>query len=287
MQSQHRFGRTPSVDVPRSSFDLSYPVKTTFDADYLVPIARPLDVIPGDTINWTTNFFMRLATPIHPILDNLYFETFAFFVPYRLIHANFEKMHGAQDNPGDSIDFTVPQRSMTQNAASQHSTLQHYFGAPMTNGTGNLLISDYPFRAYNLVFKDWFRDQNLQDSPVVDTGDSVTTIGNYPLRKRGKRHDYFTSCLPWPQKGDAVSLPLGTSAPIFTDATMGDDVKIDATNSAGGKARIDLTPVDFAEYINDTGTGNNLFADLSVATAATINDLRLAINPDANCGQRS
>ena len=104
MKSQHSFSNVPSARIPRSSFNLSYPVKTCFDADYLVPIAKPQNVMPGDTFNWRTDFFMRLATPLYPIMDNMYYESFYFFVPYRTIHTNFYKMHGEQTDPGDSID---------------------------------------------------------------------------------------------------------------------------------------------------------------------------------------
>jgi hypothetical protein len=288
---QHSFSEVPRANIPRSSFNRSHGLKTTFDADYLIPVFVD-DVVPGDTFNLNMNFFARLATPLHPIMDNMYLESFFFFCPYRILWPNWEKMHGAQDDPSDSIDYTVPTITTPLNSANI-GQIWDYMGLPCGVTSGSITFSALPFRAYNLIYNEWFRDQNLQDSVVVDTDDGPDSTGNYTLLKRGKRHDYFTSCLPWPQKGDAVDLPLGTVAPIYTDASgSGVDVKIDAPNQAGGKARLDHTATTFTEYINDTGTGNNLFADLSSATAATINDLRLAfqtqrlLERDARSGTR-
>lgn len=300
MRSQHQFSQVPNVAIPRSSFNLSYPVKTTFDADYLIPIARPMDIIPGDTINWRANFFMRLATPLYPIMDNMYFESFAFFVPYRLLWDNWERMHGAQDDPADSIDFTVPAVSSatTQNMQGTSDVLQlfNYMGLPYVTSCDLSEISALPFRAYALIWNEWFRDENLQDSLPVSTGNGpgVLTTGSLGLMKRGKRHDYFTSCLPWPQKGSAVSLPLGTAAPLFTDAIDNVEIVVGESavagtppgtggaetwlDSAGGTPiRNDATEPGSTSYPDNV----NIFADLTNATAATINDIRLAVQTQA------
>ena len=313
----HSFSEVPRADIPRSSFDRSHGLKTTFDADYLIPILVD-DVIPGDTFNVNATFFARLATPLFPIMDNMYLETFFFFVPYRLVWENWEKFCGAQVDPGDSIDFTIPRIGSGANTETGEGFLWDYFGLPLDNGAGahhvpdNLHSSVLPFRAYALIWNEWFRDQNLQDSLNVETGNGpdnlnhtnrlgATYILSEPM-KRGKRHDYFTSCLPWPQKGDAVSTPLGTLAPIYTNQI--DNAGIEIGEASGSAAPAALTYMDTAGAAgnpvrNQSGTQAgtypddvHLFADLSNATSATINELRLAfqtqrlLERDARSGTR-
>ena len=143
---EHSFSQVPRADIPRSSFDRSHGLKTTFDADYLVPIIVD-EVLPGDTFNVNFTFFGRLATAIHPIMDNLYVETFFFFVPNRLLWSNWEKFCGAQDNPADSIDFTIPQ--LGGNTVTTGDIFD-YFGLPL-GGISTLKTSALPFRAYQLT----------------------------------------------------------------------------------------------------------------------------------------
>jgi hypothetical protein len=268
----HSFSRIPSANIPRSSFDRSHGVKTTFDSGLLIPFFID-ETLPGDTFNLKTSGFARLSTPIYPLMDNMYMETFFFHVPLRLVWTNFVKMMGEQDDPGDSTDYTVP----TRTGGVAENSIYDYFGWPVNgvNVTGEVLST----RAYALIWNEWFRDQNLQDSLVVDKGDShVTGIG---LQRRGKRHDYFTSCLPWPQKGDAVELPLGTSANVLG---VGVDDSASAFSSDTFRQTDDSTETwtynkaIYAE-VDASGSGSQpgpIYADLSTATAATVNQLRQA-----------
>lgn len=209
-RAQHTFARSPQADIPRSKFDRSFGHKTTFDAGYLIPVMLD-EALPGDTLSIKMTAFARLGTPIFPIMDNLTMESFFFAVPYRLVWNNWQKFNGEQTNPGDSTDYLIPQM-VSPAGGYANSSLHDYFGIP--TGVANLSHSSLWHRAYNLVWNEWFRDENLQNSVTVDKGDGPDTYSNYVLLRRGKRYDYFTSCLPWPQKGTAVSVPLGSTAPV-------------------------------------------------------------------------
>lgn len=207
--TQHLFSQIPSTQIPRSVFDRSHGYKTTFNSGFLVPFYVD-EVLPGDSFKLTATLFARLATPIVPFMDNLYLETFFFFVPNRLVWDNWQKFNGEQKNPSDPTDFLIPTVSGTN---VQNQTLWDYFGLP-TNVNKALKVNALPFRAYNLIFNEWFRDENLQDSLIVPTGDGPDNLSDYNLVRRGKRHDYFTSCLPWPQKGPGVEISLGGTVPV-------------------------------------------------------------------------
>jgi len=279
----HNFAMVPRADIPRSRFSMQKTLKTTFDSGLIVPIMCE-EVLPGDTFNVNVTMFGRLATPIFPVMDNLHLDSFFFFVPNRLVWTNWVKFMGEQDNPADSISYTIPQQ-VSPTGGYAIGSLQDYLGLPTVGqvGAGNTVShSALPTRAYNLIYNQWFRDENLQNSRVVDKGDGpdANAATNYAILRRGKRHDYFTGSLPWPQKGGtAVTLPLGTTAPIFYSGTQSNATQPVAVNIAGTSQAANFkNDVGTANvYIGGTGTGDlsrTLYADLSQATAATINQLR-------------
>lgn len=289
--SAHEFSMIPRAEIPRSSFQMDKGLKTTFDSGYIVPIFCE-EVLPGDTWNLRMTAFARLATPIFPVMDNIHLESFFFFVPNRLVWTNWEKFMGEQRAPGDSISFVIPQVVSAANGFVVGSIFD-YFGLPTVGqvaGGSTVSVSALPLRGYNLIFNEWFRDENLTN-PTYDTfADGPDPVGSFALQRRGKRKDYFTGALPWPQKGNtAVQIPLGTSAPVktagtaqFTGAQLGltwftTAGGVPASNISMGLGTSGLQGTN-ATAFTPTGTiyPNNLYADLSAATGATINALRLA-----------
>lgn len=287
MQSvmSHNFSSIPRADIQRSRFDRSSGLKTTFDSGYLVPIFVD-EALPGDTFSLQANMFARLATPIVPIMDNMFLETFFFAVPIRLLWDNWKKFNGEQRNPSDSTDYLIPTIEAPSAGGVAVGSLSDYFGIP--TGINSLKFSALWHRAYNLIWNEWFRDQNLQDSIPTHTDNGPDPYADYTLKRRNKRPDYFTSCLPWPQKGASVNIPLGTRAPVSgigflpnvafsgTPAT----VKDSTTAAAGVSYPIVMDCTTAGLRVRGTSANSSgvpdIYADLSQATAASINILRQA-----------
>lgn len=288
----HSFANVPTANIPRSSFDLSKGLKTTFDADYLIPVYWQ-EVIPSSSYNVNGVGVIRLNSPtLHPLMDNMYCDVHYFFVAYRLIWDNWDKMHGAQDNPGDSIAYTVPVTGGSSSTVGD-TDLAAYFGIPPGLDLSVDQVNTLWFRAYRFIFDEWYRNQNLQNSETFATDDGPDSNGeagyyDNPL-KRGKRYDYFTAALPSPQKGTAVDIDIGT-APVKTAAGHGQNIGIYSTNHSAYKLMDSgAATVDVSTTITDAET-NRMYVDS--ATGFTVNDLRLAfqtqrlLERDARSGTR-
>lgn len=293
---QSHFSKVPaSVAAPRSAFDRSFPHKTTVNAGLIYPIFwQP--ILPGDTVNLHMNALARMATPIFPYMDNVYMDVHWFFVPNRLVWDNWERFQGAQDDPTDSTDFEVPSLDDATHAAGfGELSIYDYFGIPtkIPNIPQADMPISLPFRAYYKIWNEWYRDENLQDSLVFSKGDGPDTTA-FALQRRNRRKDYFTSALPWPQKGPAVTLPLGTTAPVlgvgtlFQNATTANDNQVDFSDATQGTGTRDGWYVEGngggAPTAGETllwvqkGAGDypNIYADLNNASAATVNTIREA-----------
>lgn len=291
----HRFSDAPAMYMRRTKFDRSHVYKTTFDAGKLIPIFVD-EVLPGDTTRMSVNYFARLATPIKPIMDNIYLDWFFFFVPNRLVWEHWQNFCFEQEDPEDSTDYVIPTTSAgdTSDTSKSVGTLWDYFGLPigLSNGSG-INVSALPFRAVYLIWNEWFRDENLQKSVKIQKGDanevldslrdkdqpswvSNLNVVGYVCPPRGKRHDYFTSALPWTQKGPGVNISLTGNAPVM--ATTNSEP---APHAPGVYvARDGASDTRFPAVTWNTSpsyvTSGSIYADLSDISSVTISGLRTA-----------
>lgn len=304
----HRFSDAPAMYMRRTKFDRSHVYKTTFNSGKLIPVFVD-EVLPGDTTRMSVNYFARLATPIKPIMDNIYLDWFFFFVPNRLVWDHWQNFCFEQEDPDDNTDYVIPTVTATGNSDNGYvGSLWDYFGLPV-NTTGNLSdISALPFRAVYLIWNEWFRDENLQKSVKIQKGDTnevldssrasdqpswvfssdTTIVPGHACPPRGKRHDYFTSALPWTQKGPGVNISLSGNAPVIGDGQRLGLSPDGAGNSVGyinmtGNVGAILRNADGSEwgssqaaFVTSDSSRSGLLADLSDVSAITINGLRTA-----------
>lgn len=306
----HRFSDAPAMYMKRTKFDRSHVYKTTFNSGKLIPIFVD-EVLPGDTTRMSVNYFARLATPVKPIMDNIYLDWFFFFVPNRLVWEHWQNFCFEQEDPDDSTDYVIPTTSAgdTSNTSMSLGSLWDYFGLPigLSNGSG-INVSALPFRAVYLIWNEWFRDENLQKSVKIQKGDanevlnsarvseqpswvSDLNVSGYVCPPRCKRHDYFTSALPWTQKGPGVSIGLAGTA----DLVLSSNNNPILFSGGGGNSAFENMPVHSAKIGNEvdiqgyTGEIENKgylkfgsdvglkgYADLDSSSIFTINSLRTA-----------
>lgn len=275
---QTNLTQVPSAEVERSTFDRSHGWKSTLPAaGYLYPCLID-EAMPGDTFHCETTAFVRLSTPLKPIMDTLHVDLHAFSVAKRIVWADWPKLMGEReqldDRPEDYVVPTIPVNTGPGEIGVLR--LGDYFGIPM-GPTGSVTVTALPFRAYNLIWAEWFRDQWTQAFPA--------SLDEQNVRTRQKKKDYFTSALPMPQAGEPVIIPIGDFAPVIPagDGQPTFDVGATTADNIGIRAGGDTYSVDFMTT-NDPGTTNQtaswndakLQADLQSATSVSINDLRTA-----------
>lgn len=293
--AEQHYSQVPHANVPRARFKRDYSLLTTMNEGDLVPIYCD-EVLPADTAKINLNALMRMSTPLYPVMDNCYCDFYFFFIPSRLLWEHFENLMGQNDSTfwAEPTEYTTP-KTTAPSGGWNVGTLADYFGIP--TGVANLQVNSLPFRAYAKVWNEWFRDENLQQPVTMSKTDATTTgsntgtnltdaeAGGLPL-KVCKYKDYFTSCLPSPQKGNAVKLPLTGNAPIVgKNVTDGENIEYSLRVVDGGNVRVsdfyinapDIKYPNGSTRVQDESQNAFLYADLGSIAATTINELRQAI----------
>lgn len=302
--AEQHYSQVPHANVPRARFKRDYSLLTTMNEGDLIPIYCD-EVLPADTAKIDLNALMRMSTPLYPVMDNCYCDFYFFFVPSRLLWEHFENLMGQNDSTfwAEPVEYTTP-KTTAPSGGWNVGTLADYFGIP--TGVANLQVNSLPFRAYAKIWNEWFRDENLQQPVTMSKTDATTAgsntgtnltdaeAGGLPL-KVCKYKDYFTSCLPSPQKGNAVTLPLNGPAKVklYDDRNLTKIFKksIEFINNnnvepgmyntgyVGGDYENSVTVVNGRDEDGDIQTSATAYlgADLSSVTATTINELRQAI----------
>lgn len=279
--SQHSFSQVPTANTPRSKFDRSFASKDTMDFDILTPMFID-EVLPGDTINLNVKTFMRLATQAVPMMENMYIDFYFFFCPNRLVWDNFQKQMGEQDSPGDSIDFLTP--ILNINSASVAFTVGSifdHFGLPTDVGNlNNWHVNALPFRMYNLIHNTWFRDQNLQNPALVSKGNGPDSPGGYALLHVAKKHDYFTSALPFLQKGNPVTIPVTGTAPVTSTGIAPEFVPTSGPAFADGAFTFRSAGPSYGPQSSGTATNGSevAFTDVTGLETSFTDNVIMTIN---------